>query len=264
MTVLDAVSRILGSGGLSVRFQPIVERRNDDWELRGVESLVRGPEGTNLEPAEILFDYVRRKRAEARVDRACVSAVFAEAPVLPKGVGISVNVHAATITRDPAFVDHLLSEAARAGIEGKQLTIEIVEHAPKWAGPELASALGAVREAGIRVALDDVGLGQSNLRMVVDCRPDWLKVDGYFVRGAHSDGYRRAVLASVVTLAQSIGATVVAEGVEEEADLETALALGVTLFQGFLFSRAIPARELTAWIDLRARAAEGYAAAAAG
>jgi EAL domain-containing protein (putative c-di-GMP-specific phosphodiesterase class I) len=262
MTVLDAVSRILGSGGLSVRFQPIVERRDGGWELRGVESLVRGPVGTNLEPAEILFDYVRRKRAEARVDRACVAAVFAEARHLPSGLAVSVNVHAATITRDPDFVGHLLESAAGAGIGCGDVTIEIVEHAPRWAGPELASALAAVRDAGIRVALDDVGLGQSNLRMVVDCRPDWLKVDGYFVRGAHSDGYRRAVLASVVTLARSIGASVVAEGVEEEADLETALALGVTLFQGFLFSRAIPARELTAWADLRARAAEGCAAAA--
>ena len=247
MSAPDALARVLGPGGLTVLFQPIVQRRNGGFTLRSVESLVRGPKGTNLEPAEVLFDYVRRKREEIRMDRACVAAVCAETRALPQDLDVSINVHSATVARDERFVDYLLEQAASAGLGKERLTIEIVEHVSEWAGPGLAKGLDAVRGAGIRIALDDVGLRQSNLRMVVDCRPDYFKLDRYFVQGAHADGYRRAVLESVVTLARNVNAGVVAEGVEDEADLDTAASLGITLFQGFLFARAMPAGEVAAW-----------------
>lgn len=240
-SVLD---RILGPQGLSVVFQPIVESRDGGFRLRSVESLVRGPRGTNLESADILFDYVRRKREEVRVDRACVAAVCAAAQELPSGLDLSINVHSATLARDPAFVDYLLKEARSRQIEPERLTIEIVEHASGWAGQELAAGLRAIRRAGICVALDDIGLGQSNFRMIVDCRPDYFKLDAYFVKGAAADSYRQAVLGSIVVLSRMVGARVVAEGVEKQADLDMAVSLGISLFQGFLFSRAVPGPEI--------------------
>jgi EAL domain-containing protein (putative c-di-GMP-specific phosphodiesterase class I) len=227
--VLDA---ILAPGGLQVAFQPIVEVRGKARQIHSLECLIRGPRGTNMEPAAVLFEYVRRKREETALDRACVSAALSASRGLPAEVRLSLNVHAATLERDPEFVLYLTDEAAAVAIAPTRLTVEIVEHAPLWSGPAFREALSALRDIGVGVALDDIGLGQSNYRMMIDCKPDYFKVDGYLVRGCRSDFYRMAVLESVASLARRFGARVVAEGVEEEDDLVALGAIGVDLFQG--------------------------------
>jgi EAL domain-containing protein (putative c-di-GMP-specific phosphodiesterase class I) len=227
--VLDA---ILAPGGLQVAFQPIVEIRGPARHIHSLECLIRGPRGTNMEPAAVLFEYVRRKREETALDRACVAAALKAARSLPHDVRLSLNVHAATLERDPEFVLYLGDEAEACGIPLSRLTVEIVEHAPLWSGPAFREALSALRDIGIGVALDDIGLGQSNYRMMIDCKPDYFKVDGYLVRGCRADFYRMAVLESVASLARRFGARVVAEGVEEEDDLIALGAIGVDLFQG--------------------------------
>jgi EAL domain-containing protein (putative c-di-GMP-specific phosphodiesterase class I) len=227
--VLDA---ILAPGGLQVAFQPIVEIRGTARHIHSLECLIRGPRGTNMEPAAVLFEYVRRKREETALDRACVAAALKAARGLPPEVRLSLNVHAATLERDPEFVLYLGDEAQAASIALPRLTMEIVEHAPLWSGPAFREALSALRDIGVGIALDDIGLGQSNYLMMIDCKPDYFKVDGYLVRGCRSDFYRMAVLESVASLARRFGARVVAEGVEEEDDLIALSAIGVDLFQG--------------------------------
>jgi EAL domain-containing protein (putative c-di-GMP-specific phosphodiesterase class I) len=92
--------------------------------------------------------------------------------------------------------------------------------------------------------------------MILECRPDYFKVDRYFVDGCHKDFHRRAVVASVAQLARPFGARVVAEGVEDPADLVALKRLGITLIQGFLFGMPLPAAEVL-------QAAEGFWAMAA-
>ena len=240
-SLLDAV---LEPGGLSVRFQPIFEYSRDKRSLHGVECLIRGPAGTNLESADVLFEYVRRKREESLVDRACVATSLERAAALPGEPNLALNVHASTLGRDRDFVGFLLGSAAGCAIALSRLTIEIVEHSPFWDGRSFLSALEQIRSNGIRLALDDVGLGQSNYRMILDCRPDYFKVDRYLVDGAHRDVYRLAVLESISHLAVKFGARVVAEGVEEESDFKAMRGLGIDLFQGYLFSRPLTASVL--------------------
>ncbi len=239
--LLDA---ILEPGGLTVRFQPIVEVHGDDWRLHGVECLMRGPKGTNLESAEILFDYVRRKREESLVDRACVRTAFAALQELPGLSRVSVNVHASTLGRDRGFVAFLVDTARANALALDHLTVEIVEHAPPWDGHNFLLALEELRECGADIALDDVGCGYSNFRMILDSRPDYLKVDRYFPAGCHRDPLRRAVLESIQQLASRFGSRVVAEGVEEIEDLKVVTATGIELVQGRCFCAAVPASVL--------------------
>lgn len=249
LSMLDA---LLQPGGLTAVFQPIVKRTNGSFGLHSVESLVRGPQGSSVTRADVLFDYVRRKRAEAQVDRACVQAVCRAAEQLPPGLSLAVNVHAATLATDGGFLGFLIETAGRHGLPASRISVEIVEHAPQWTGGCLPQVLAALRQAGIRIALDDIGLGQSNYRMILDCRPDSFKIDAYFVRDAHRDYYRRSVLESVVGLAEKFGAQVVAEGVDNWPDLESAERAGIRLFQGYLFSRPVPAGELAGFEPVRA------------
>ncbi len=233
---MSCLEAILGPGGLSVLFQPILDVQWEEPRLWAVEALVRGPRGSTTESAPVLFEYVRRKRAEALVDRACIAAVLAEVGALPQGLHFSINVHAATLSGDPEFATFLSAAAEARSIPASRIIVEIVEHAPKWADSRLARGLEALRDFGIRIALDDIGMGQSNYRMMLDCKPDYFKIDRHFVAGSHRDFYRQAVIESVSHLAQRVGARTIAEGIEEESDLETAKAHGISLAQGYLFS----------------------------
>ena len=242
-TLLD---RILEPDGIRVVFQPIFECRHDGWHLYGLEALTRGPIGTNAARADVLFEYVRRKREEGRVDRACVARVLEAARALPRVPTISLNVHASTLGRDPYFCDFVARCADENGIDHSRLVIEIVEHAPSWDGPSFLRSLDALRDLGMRIALDDIGLGQSNYRMILECRPDVFKIDRYLVKDAATDFHRRATLQSIADLARSFGGLTVAEGVENHADLEALHSTGINLVQGFLLAGPQTAEELCA------------------
>jgi EAL domain-containing protein (putative c-di-GMP-specific phosphodiesterase class I) len=242
-TLLDT---LLEPGRLSVVFQPIFEVGSNRLKLHGLEGLIRGPRGTNAERPNVLFEYVRRRRAEAAIDRACVAAVLAEAAQLPGAPGLNVNVHASTLGRDLGFPAFLLDRAAEAGIAADRLVIEIVEHSPPLDVPGFRRALAELREAGLTIALDDVGLGQSNYRMMLDVRPDIYKLDRYLVAGAWNDPYRQVILDSLARMVRRLEARAVAEGVEDGHELVAVEAAGIDLVQGFLFARPLPLPELVA------------------
>ena len=241
MKQLDLLDRILAPAGLSIVFQPIFQHRPHAWHLYGFEALARGPSQTNLENPHILFEYVRRKRAEPIVDRACVALAMRAANHLGKRAHLGINVHASTLEQDPDFAAFLSRMAHSADFPLSALIIEIVEHSPIWSGEGFRNALGEMRDLGISIALDDVGLGHSNHRMILECRPDYFKVDQYLVNGSSTDFHRRAVLRSISDLAARFGAQVVAEGVECQGDLQAVLGEGIGLVQGFLLSRPVEA-----------------------
>lgn len=237
-----ALDAILQPGGITPVYQPICEVADGTCSLAAFECLSRGPRGTNFESAKVLFDYVRLKREETLVDRACVSAALAFAPKnLP--VRLAVNVHASTLGRDHDFVDFLCNTASANGIAYSRLCVEIVEHAPPWDSIGFTAALERLRANGIKIALDDVGLGQSNFKMILDVCPDYLKIDRYFVEACDSDTNRQAVIATITRLAQHFGADIVAEGVENEKIVGALQGLGVRLMQGYLYAQPMPADE---------------------
>jgi EAL domain-containing protein (putative c-di-GMP-specific phosphodiesterase class I) len=80
--------------------------------------------------------------------------------------------------------------------------------------------------------------------MILDCRPDYFKIDRYFAFGCAKDPYRQAVLQTIHELARRFGGRVVAEGVENPEDLETIRAIGIELAQGYLFAPALDPQQL--------------------
>lgn len=229
---------ILEPQGLSTLFQPIFETGpGGKNRLFALEALTRGPKHTNIERSDVLFEYVRRKQGEVQVDLLAIASALRQARGLPKVPGLCLNVHAVTLEREKQLPLWLTEMSREYGISLDGLIIEIVEHAPPWSGPHFLDALERLRKLGVRIALDDVGLGQSNFRMIVDCQPDLLKIDRHFVDGAHADPSRRAVLESISDLATRLGGRAVAEGIEDERDLAVAKAAGINLLQGYLLCR---------------------------
>lgn len=213
---------------------------NGEPKLYALEALARGPVGSSIERPDILFEYARRKGEESQLDCLCIAQAIKLTAQLPGAPPVSINVHGSTLSKCDGFVERFLGAADAYGIAPERLMLEIVEHRAPWVMESFQSTLGALRDAGVRIAVDDLGVGASNFRMIVDCRPDHLKVDRYIVNGCTTDPMRAAVIASIVSLADSIGASPIAEGIEEESDLEVVRSLGVPIVQGWLFAPAMP------------------------
>lgn len=241
-----ALDAILQPGGITSVFQPIYAVHDGHCLIASFECLSRGPKGTNFESANVLFDYVRLKREETLVDRVCIKTALAAARDLPPEAHLGINVHASTLGRDAGFIDFLRGAADANGIAFHRLTIEVVEHAPPWDGLTFLSMLERLRNHGARIALDDVGLGQSNFKMLLDVRPDFMKIDRYFIEHCATDANRQAVIEVVTRLAQRFDAQVVAEGVEDEATVKMLKLLDIQLMQGFFFSEPVEAGAVAA------------------
>jgi len=231
-------------GAIRVEFQPIVSVAGDSTTLYAYEALVRGPRGTSMERPDVMFEYARRKSVEAQLDLVCIAEILGATGALPGSPSISINVHGSTMTNISNFPEILFDLAESQDIAPQRLMLEIVEHRAPWSMDILRATLDELRAAGVRIALDDLGVAASNYRMIVDCRPDHLKVDRYIVSGCSSDPYRLAVLRSIVTLAQSCAAIPIAEGVEEQCDLDVILELGIDKVQGWIFGPSRPASEI--------------------
>lgn len=229
---MSAIETLLKPGTLNVVFQPILEL-DDMRRPWGAEALTRGPHGTHFESAPVLFDYVRFKHEEVRVDRRCIDTAIARAAQMqvPR---LSVNVHSATIERDTTFAAFLEASCRAHLFDPRKLIVELVEQSAYWSRTRLIGALEGIRSIGASIALDDVGLGHSNFGMILDVRADVLKVDRYFVDGCAIDPQRRAVLRAIAAVANEAGSAVIAEGIEREEDLATVREAGIHIGQGYL------------------------------
>jgi EAL domain-containing protein (putative c-di-GMP-specific phosphodiesterase class I) len=248
MTLIDTLKR---PGAIRIEFQPMVCIRSGRPRLYALEALARGPRGSNVERPDVLFEYARRKGEESQIDSICIAEALASAATLPGRPRISINVHGSTLGNVPHFAEHFLDAAESYEIAPERLMLEIVEHRAPWTMESFQATLAILRDAGVRIAVDDLGVGASNFRMLVDCRPDHVKIDRYIADGCSRDPVRAAVIASIVSLADAIGAKPIVEGIEHEDDLEVVRDLGITIVQGFLFAPAMPASELaqTAYLE---------------
>ncbi|WP_129339799.1 putative bifunctional diguanylate cyclase/phosphodiesterase [Cellulomonas endophytica] len=151
------------------------------------------------------------------------------------GLPVSVNVAPQQLT-DAGFLDAV--DAAWGDRPFSELTLEITEGA-LMATQEVLPVLTALRDRGARISLDDFGTGYSSLARLADLPVDELKIDRSFVVASGTD-QGRAVLAAILELARAHGLDVVAEGVEDAAQLAVLTALGVDHVQGYLLGRPAP------------------------
>jgi len=222
-------------GPLGTVLQTIVDTSGETPSVFAVECLTRGPRGSKLEEALPLFDYIRRRGLETEMDCEIVGRALCAAA--GRAPFITINVHPSTLADHGKFVRCLLTQAQSAGVDPKQIIVEVGEYRPAKDQVAFAAALQELRDHGVLIAVDDVGYGHSNYKSIVDCRPDFLKIDRFFVHGASTDKAKIAVVQSILTLADFFNARVIAEGVEEEEDFAALKQMGIDLFQGFLFSR---------------------------
>jgi EAL domain-containing protein (putative c-di-GMP-specific phosphodiesterase class I) len=151
-------------------------------------------------------------------------------PALPPDSYLSLNLSPSTLLRRD--VARLLG-----AVPLERIVIEMTEHYPVGDYEALNRALQPLRQAGVRVAVDDAGAGFASLRHILLLVPDIIKLDISLTRGIDCDRPRRALSCALVAFARETATTIVAEGIETDAELRTLKEIGVTQGQGFLIAR---------------------------
>jgi len=232
----QALAAALAEGGLRTDFQPVVDLATGT--VVAYEALARGPEGPLVRP-DALVAAARAAGLLPELDQACRAAALRGAvrAGLLDPLMLFVPVEPEVLNATPLETLTALAEEAPPGL---RVVLEITERAMASRPADLLRAVHRVRRLGWRVALADVGAEPASLTLLSLLEPDVVKLDVSLVQERPSPAVAEVVHA-VNAYAERSGALVLAEGVTDEQQLATALALGATLGQGWLFGCPTPA-----------------------
>jgi EAL domain-containing protein (putative c-di-GMP-specific phosphodiesterase class I) len=241
----------------TMAFQPIVDLRHGG-SVFAYEALVRGSDGSSA--AGVLARVNDTNRYA--FDQACRVRAVELAARLGMDCRLSINFLPNAVYQPEACIRATLEAARRSGFPVERIIFEVAEHENALDREHLNRILRAYRRQGLRTAIDDFGAGYAGLGLLADFQPDMLKIDMALVRGICTDPVRQAIVRSIVSMGESLGIAVIAEGVETEEELRPLRAMGVHLFQGYLFAR--PAVEALPPVQWPAGAGFGAAPEAPG
>lgn len=230
---------------IDVLFQPLIEPATG--RIVGAEALARSPVAAD---AQQLFARAVSAGLDERLSRlvqrkALRCAAVWEGPL--KGLGLSINVLPADISRG-GYDRWLLDEIHAAGINPRRITAEITESALLIDQEQVVERLIRLRDAGIRIAVDDFGTGYASLAYLISLPLDVIKIDRGLVTDIVGGERDRIVVKALIHLARELDLSVVVEGVETTGQLALLADWGCDLYQGFLGAGALTHEELTRFV----------------
>lgn len=215
-------------------FQPIVDiSTNTIW---GYEALVRGRDGSGA--GAVLAAVSDENRY--RFDQACrVTAIELAGSKLPAGstAKLSINFMPNAVYEPTACIRASLAAAAKANFDPRRLMFEFTENERIVDTAHVGNIIETYRRIGFTTAIDDFGAGYAGLGLLAKFQPDLIKLDMDLIRGVHGSPARQAIIKGIVDISRTLGVTVLAEGVEERAELVALHEAGIDLFQGYYFAR---------------------------
>lgn len=241
-----ALDRLIEQRSFDIHFQPLVAI--DRADIYGFEALTRAPADGPLHSPLVLFEAAARLGRLVELEHLIVRRAMQRFKALGLPGLLFLNVTADTLLGAREHVGMLATELAELGLPTSRVVIELTETRPIEDLAQLDDALQALRERGFRVALDDLGEGFASLRRWMEMRPDFVKIDRHFIDGIAQEPLKQQFVRSIVEMAATSGCEVVAEGLEQEPDLDVLRRLGLTICQGYLFARpsATPRKSLSA------------------
>jgi EAL domain-containing protein (putative c-di-GMP-specific phosphodiesterase class I) len=229
------LQEVLLEDKLSTVFQPVCDLRKRT--MFGYEALTRGPSDTIYHMPLRLFEIASESDLVFELDRKCRRLALVASRALPREALLFVNVVPSAMY-DPEFQGRaLLALLETLDLEPDRIVLEITEKYAIENYSLFAQALGGFTRLGFQIAVDDVGAGYSGLEKIAHLNPRYLKFDRELVRDIDSSYIRREMTSALKTFADRIGSTIIAEGIEREAELNALLELGIDYGQGFLLGR---------------------------
>jgi diguanylate cyclase (GGDEF)-like protein/PAS domain S-box-containing protein len=250
-----ALSESLALGLLELHYQPQID--SEHGALHGVEALARWRHPTfgEVSPAKFIALAEECGLVETIGEWAIHEACRQMADWRNRGYDIpTVSVNLSPLHFRNRRLPEMITTALEAsGLPANALTLEITEGVMMDNCPATSSTIEAVALLGVRLSLDDFGTGYSSLSSISTLPIEEIKIDRSFMRDLETDKNARAVASAVVRIGRSLGLTVVAEGVETEAQRRFLQSLRCHVMQGYLFSPALKAGALETWLEERSQ-----------
>jgi diguanylate cyclase (GGDEF)-like protein len=209
---LQALRRLLEEHDVEIAFQPI-------WDLErgslvGVEALARPSQDYGFSGPAEAFDIAEQVGRVHELDMLCVNKALAHVAALPADALLFINISPRTLDLDADIDGWLVAAVERSGIDPSRVVIEVTE---RFGGrmSSVVKSLQCLRAAGLQLAVDDVGTGNSGLEMLRQVHAEFVKLDRSVVVAAMTEPGARAVLLAMATFANETGAFVIAEGIED-------------------------------------------------
>ena len=234
--------KALAAGEFELHYQPVVNLASN--EISGFEALIRWnhPEKGMVAPATFIplaeeIGFIV-PIGEWVIRQACTTAAK-----WPGDLHVAVNISAVQF-RSPGLMQVIVGALAASGLQPTRLEIEITESVLLQNKETTLELLHQLRALGVRIAMDDFGTGYSSLTYL-QCFPfDKIKIDRSFVKDITENTGSLNIVRAVAALANGMGMTATAEGVETSEQLDKITSEGCTEMQGYLFSKPLPAREI--------------------
>ncbi|GHA18772.1 GGDEF-domain containing protein [Devosia pacifica] len=224
---------------ISIAFQPVYSAKT--LNLQAFEALARwhNPSLGQVAPDEFI-PLAERCGAVHRITCAVLHKCLREAGSWPEEVGLKVNLSIYDLSSREQM-HRLLAIIEDSGICGARLTFEVTETAFSNQLDAVRDSLETLRALGCSIAIDDFGTGYSSLNALHLFRPDMIKIDRSFVARLGSTDEGRAMIRTIIEMSHNLGASALAEGIEDEAQCRALMALGCDALQGYWFSRPVAA-----------------------
>lgn len=222
----DRVASVIATGSMRTACQPIVAF--DSGRVVGVEALARFPSPPE-QPPDRWFAEAHAAGIGVDLEIDAVRSALKLLDHLPEDMYLAINAGPDAVRR----IDDL---GLLNGV-GQRLVVELTEHIEVDDYDALCSSIDRLREIGARIAIDDTGSGISTFAHILRLAPDVIKLDRVLTMGIDTDPVRRALAGALMTFAAETGATVIAEGIETAAELDTVQRLDIRYGQGFYLGR---------------------------
>lgn len=212
--------------------QPIVDTTNG--RISSLEALIRSRTGGP--PQDCFEGLTQEQRYLFDLESKCQA--FQLASQIDIGAcKLSINLLPMSLVLIPGAINHLAEQVAQNGLKPQQIIVEITEEEAISHFDDFQAALKQLRAIGMSVAIDDFGAGFAGLSLLSRFQPEKLKIDRLLITDIHRDGPRQAIVRAIIECCRALGITTVAEGVETPEEWCWLQAVGIDLFQGYLFAR---------------------------
>ncbi|QPC98168.1 putative bifunctional diguanylate cyclase/phosphodiesterase [Qipengyuania soli] len=239
--------RAISEGEFELYFQPLYSLSEE--RLKGFEALIRWNHPTKgmVSPNDFI-PLAEETGLILPIGEWVVREACHQASRWEDGLSVAVNISPKQFT-SPDLVTKILNAIAASGIGANRLELEITESIFIAQVDKTMAILHQLRALGVRIALDDFGTGYSSLSYLRSFPFDKVKIDRSFVTDLATGENGHAIIRAITTLAEALGMETLAEGVEDEQQLEILRREGCRSIQGFLLSRPMSASQVLAWAE---------------
>ena len=250
--LINDIDEAIANKDLIVYYQPKYSIQSDKPVLRSAEALIRWkhPEFGMISPGDFIPLFESNgliQKVDQYVWREAASRIRKWKDELGYSLPVSVNVSRIDIY-NPDLKQNLLDILKENDLTSADLMLEITESAYADDADGLTGVVNDLRDLGFKIEMDDFGTGYSSLNMITNIPIDVLKIDMKFIRNMNLDEKSMKLVELVMDIAKFLKVPAVAEGVEEESQVETLKNMGCDIIQGYYFSKPVPAEEFERFI----------------